>query len=98
MTEKCKQASDELPRRNDLGRMNATELRIVDAMYSVEAMPADQRLTQASTLLQQAKDLVSDYVDAAETYYRPDEPLSPEDQAAIDAAWTKHKSSHRQHR
>lgn len=93
MTEKAPQTSDELPRRNDLGRMNPTELLIVDAMYAVEAMPADQRLTQASTLLQQAKDLVSDYVDATETYYRPDEPLSAPDQTKINEAWERHKAA-----
>lgn len=63
LSEKSPKVSDGFPRRNDLCRMAPAELLIVDAMYGIEAMPADTRLTQAQSLLQQAKDLVSDHVD-----------------------------------
>jgi len=50
-------------RRNDMTLMCAAELKIVEAVETVERMAADSRLTDAVTLLQQARDKVADYVD-----------------------------------
>jgi hypothetical protein len=55
---------NEIPRRCYLDKMVPAERAIYDAMQAVEAMPADVRLTDAVMLLGQAKDKVSDYVDA----------------------------------
>lgn len=50
-------------RRIRLDLMTKAELSIYKAIAEVECLGADTMLTQAQTLLQQAKDLVSDYVD-----------------------------------
>ena len=55
----------EAPRRCYVDLMVPAEKAILDAMYAVEAMAADVRLTDAVILLGQAKDKVSDFVDSA---------------------------------
>jgi hypothetical protein len=51
------------PRANMLNEMLPSELAIHRAMQEIEKLPPDERLTEAVTLLQKAKDLVSDFVD-----------------------------------
>ena len=46
-----------------LNEMLPSELAIHRAMQEIEKLPPDERLTEAVTLLQKAKDLVSDFVD-----------------------------------
>jgi hypothetical protein len=53
----------EFPRRNRLDLNTPAELAIVNAMYEVEKLGADVKLTEAIILLQKAKDLIADYVD-----------------------------------
>ena len=55
---------NEIPRRVRMEQWCPAEKVIYNASLEVEAMPADERLTQAVVLLGQAKDLVADYVDA----------------------------------
>jgi hypothetical protein len=50
-------------RRADTMRHVPAETAILDAMRAVEAMPPDERLTDAVVLLSRAKDCVADYVD-----------------------------------
>jgi hypothetical protein len=52
------------PRRCYLDLIVTAERAIYDAIVAVEHMPADVRLTEAQVLLGQAKDKVSDFVDA----------------------------------
>lgn len=52
-----------IPRRADLSLNTSSELAIYNAMQEVEKVGADIKLTQSIILLQQAKDLVSDYID-----------------------------------
>mgnify|MGYP001595300047 CR=1 FL=1 len=54
----------ETPRRIRLDLNNAAELAIHNAIQEVEKLGADVRLTNAVIKLQQAKDDVSNYVDA----------------------------------
>jgi hypothetical protein len=54
---------DGFPRRNRLDLCLPPEISIYKAMEEVEKAGSDVRLTQAIILLQQAKDLVSDFVD-----------------------------------
>lgn len=58
--------SNEIPRRNRLDQNTPAELAIRAAVDAVEALPADVRLTGAVVLLQQARELVADYVDGVE--------------------------------
>jgi hypothetical protein len=58
---------NEIPRRARLDLCSKAERAIYDAMQEVEAMPADERLTEAVVLLQAARNKVADYVDAAAT-------------------------------
>jgi hypothetical protein len=51
------------PRRCYIERRCLAETDISVAIETVEAMPADVRLTEAVNLLEQARDKVSDYVD-----------------------------------
>lgn len=51
-------------RRNRLDLMKPCELAIYNAMQEVEKMPASTILTEAVIKLGQAKDLVSDFIDA----------------------------------
>lgn len=52
-----------IPRRIQADKFTPAERAIADAQYAVEAMPPDVRLTRAGTLLQEARDLVADFVD-----------------------------------
>jgi hypothetical protein len=54
---------DDFPRRNQIDQMTPAEWAITKAMYAVEEMAADERLTKAVGLLMEARDLVADYVD-----------------------------------
>jgi hypothetical protein len=53
-------------RRHRLDLMDASERAIQHAMGEIEKIGADTRLTEAQTLLQKAKDLVSDFLDDQE--------------------------------
>lgn len=53
----------DIPRRNKLYECTPAELAIYNAMVEVEKMDADVRLTDAVIKLQEAKELVADYVD-----------------------------------
>lgn len=55
---------EDFPRRNQPKKMVRAERAVYDAIWLVEEMPTDQRLAEAVTLLQQAKDKISDFVDA----------------------------------
>lgn len=54
---------NKIPRRAIMPDWCKAEKAIYDAMQEVEKLSADIRLTQAVTLLSQAKDKVSDYID-----------------------------------
>jgi hypothetical protein len=54
---------DGFPRRCYVDKMVPAELAITQAMYAVEAMPPDVRLTDAVTLLDKAREKVADFVD-----------------------------------
>jgi len=56
----------EISRRNQLDKCTSAELAIFNAMQEVEKVGADVKLTQAIGKLQEAKDLVSDFVDKPE--------------------------------
>ena len=53
----------EISRRNRLDALTPAETAIRNAMLAVEALPPDTRLTEAVTLLQEARTKVADYVD-----------------------------------
>lgn len=55
---------NEIPRRIQFEHLTPAELAIRDAMLKVEELPPHPLLTEAVTLLQQAKDKVADFVDA----------------------------------
>ena len=57
------QDSNESPRRIRIKYWCEAELAIYSAMQAIEHMDADVRLTEAQTLLQQAKNKVADFVD-----------------------------------
>jgi hypothetical protein len=50
-------------RRNYLHLNEKSEMAIYDAIQEVEKLGADEKLTEAVTLLSKARDLVSDYID-----------------------------------
>lgn len=50
-------------RRNRLDLNTKTELAIREAVSEIEKIGADERLTKAQTLLDQARELVADYID-----------------------------------
>lgn len=54
---------NDFPRRNRLDLNEPSELAIFNAMQEVEKIGADVRLTKAVTLLSEAKELVSDFID-----------------------------------
>jgi len=56
----------DVPRRNRVDLLTPAETAIHEAMRQVETLPGDERLTHAITLLQEARDVVSDYVDGPE--------------------------------
>lgn len=51
-------------RRNSVCLLTPAEKAIYDAMQKVEELPADERLTDAVCLLQDAKNKVADYIDS----------------------------------
>ncbi len=51
------------PRRNNLELMTPAERAIYDATVEVEKVGADERLTKAVMLLEEAQNLVANYVD-----------------------------------
>lgn len=53
----------DFPRRSRADCFTAAETKIRAAMLLVESMGADERLTKAVTLLDEAKNAVADYVD-----------------------------------
>lgn len=57
------QENNILPRRMRLDLNKPAELAIYNAMKEIEKLPADTRLTDAIIKLQDAKNLVSDYID-----------------------------------
>lgn len=58
--------SDEaIPRRNCVDRMTEAELAIYHAQQAVEEAGASPMLTEAVELLERARNLVADHVDAA---------------------------------
>ncbi len=52
-----------IPRRIQLDLITPAELAIHNAMQEVEKLGANSRLTEAVTLLQEAKNAVADFVD-----------------------------------
>jgi hypothetical protein len=58
-------ANDGIPRRNRLDLCTPAELAIRQAMLAVEAAGAHPLLTDAVSLLEQAKGKVADFVDMA---------------------------------
>lgn len=50
-------------RRNDIQKMVPAELACREAVLAIEALPADQRLTEAVVLIGEAQRLVADFVD-----------------------------------
>ncbi len=52
-----------MARRNDLQKMTMAERAITEAMWEIEKMGADDRLTKAQNLLSDARALVADCVD-----------------------------------
>lgn len=58
--------SDSTSRRIRIDLNTVTERAIHDAIQKVEELEADVRLTDAITLLQEAKDKVSDFTDEVE--------------------------------
>jgi len=55
--------NNEIPRRNRIDLCEPSEIAIYNAMYEVEKLGADERLTDAIVKLNEAKELVSDYID-----------------------------------
>lgn len=53
----------ETPRRIRLDLNTPTELAIYEVMQMVEKMPPDVRLTNAGIKLQEARNLVADFID-----------------------------------
>ena len=55
---------NEFPRRSRLDLCKPAELAIYNAIQEVEKMGADIKLTDAIVKLQEAKELVADYIDS----------------------------------
>lgn len=53
----------QVPRRNRLDLCTPAEMAIYNAVQEVEKLAADVRLTDAVTLLQQAREKVADFID-----------------------------------
>lgn len=51
------------PRRNRLDLMEPAEKMIQEAIWEIETIGADERLTKAEYLMSKAKDLISDFID-----------------------------------
>lgn len=59
--------ANEIPRRAYLDRLTPEEKMIHDCIVAIEQMPfADVKLTLAQVKLQEAKNLLSDWVDGCE--------------------------------
>ena len=52
-----------IPRRNQVDKCSAAELAIYGAMEEVEKIGADIRLTDAINKLNEARNLVADFID-----------------------------------
>lgn len=59
------------PRRIRIDKMTPAELAIRNAVGAVEDLAPDERLTRAVILLQQARELVADYVDDVAAEHEP---------------------------
>ena len=57
---------NQVPRRNRLDLNTEAELSIYRAMQEVEKVGADEKLTEVTILLDKAKNILGDYVDALE--------------------------------
>lgn len=68
--------TDDIPRRARLDLNTPAELAIRSAMAAVEEAGADPRLTDAVVLLDRARNIVADYVDAAPARAAPEKPPS----------------------
>lgn len=55
--------SHEIPRRCYIDKLTPAEKAIYDAIVEVEKVWADARLTEVSSMLSRAKDLLSDFID-----------------------------------
>lgn len=79
-----------IPRRICIDKLTPVEKAIYDAVQAVEALPPDERLTNAVIALGKARDLVADFVDGVplgEGYPRvSDETLRDLSKAAEDLA------------
>ena len=64
----------DITRRADTLRRTAAEQAIAAAMLAVEALPADERLTDAVVALGQAAESVADFVDGVPSLKDPPEP------------------------
>lgn len=62
------QRGPEWPRRSDMSRMHPAELAILAALQEIEKVGASTGLTNAGIKLQEAKNLVSDFIDGKEDY------------------------------
>jgi hypothetical protein len=56
-------SKNEFPRRSRLDLCEPAELAIYNAMQEVEKLGADVKLTEAIVKLQEAKELVADFID-----------------------------------
>lgn len=54
---------DFVPRRDNVDQMTPSETAITVAMVTLEKAGSDRRLTKAMDLLNQARNLVADYID-----------------------------------
>jgi hypothetical protein len=66
---------NEIPRRNRLDLNSPAEKLIYEAMVEVEELGADKRLTDAVTLLSQAKNLIADFIEAIDQPSSQSSPL-----------------------
>lgn len=62
-----KLTNNPMPRRIYVEKLIPAERAIFAAMEAVEALPADERLTDAVLLLQAARESVGDYVDGIQS-------------------------------
>lgn len=54
---------NEFPRKSDLQRMKPAELAIHQAIQEIEKLGANEKLTNAVIKLNEAKELVADFID-----------------------------------
>lgn len=71
-------------RRVNLQRQTPAELAIGDAVDRVEELPPDERLTNAVVKLQEAKELVADFVDGVGGVFRPVTETEPDFEPVVD--------------